>query len=383
MDSLIIHSDQSDPYHTLIEQFLVSQFPTQVKLSKSGVVDAVTNELFGTNQNRYGPKPSAEYQVAMREVVKYYTDRFLRIPILVPWGSRKPHVTGSVDVAELSALKQLDCLRQRIEHIYPLGIDMRIRVEDASGNYLFEDEGVPSRLAVEHYTEDFTRLVKVLGLDWYMKAVPESTLFNENTMKYKADEMLPDFIAYLAVTDGNVEMGVEDVPSFQNLKERGWKGEIPMAQREYYFSRYGSLYPNLNRKDAITKLARYFASSLARVQMKGRGDDIQWEGKYLQVTFVPPVPGAPDSIFNKTLYYRTVPLHFGASHMPPWRAKGYLRVHNDNTVEPKISSWVNAPLWDSLIHFEAEMQNLATTVKLRMDYQLADLKEMPWASKLT
>lgn len=93
-----------DPYSSLIATAIAREFPSQCVPSALQLVDLISSEIFGTKQQRYGPKPSPEVQVAIRDIIRDRVRLELPIPFLVPWGSEKPN-GGGPDLAEICALK--------------------------------------------------------------------------------------------------------------------------------------------------------------------------------------------------------------------------------------------------------------------------------------
>jgi len=130
-------------------------------------------------------------------------------------------------------------------------------------------------------------------------------------------------------------MNVWDIPAFVRLTEKGWKGEISKEQREYYINRYKKADPHISDIEAVMKLADYLGGSKARYDLNGRGIPVTDVGSFIQINFAHPVPGAPDGLFNNTLYYRTIPASMARTHIAPWRSKGYLQMVGE-TITPKL-----------------------------------------------
>ena len=128
-----------------------------------------------------------------------------------------------------------------------------------------------------------------------------------------------------------------DGKAWKALNTVGWLGIIPKEQREFYYNCYRRLYDIEDLTVARTKLAQYFAGSLARHKLGGLGTEKDWEHSFIQLNFSPPVPGDPFA--NNRVFYRTIPTCFTRDHMPPWRSKGYYRIYNDNTVKVGLTSW--------------------------------------------
>lgn len=323
--------DLTDPYSAVIGRFVSQQFPRKLCGSNPNLIDLLTEEILGTKQHRYGPKPSPESIVAMRDIIRHYIAANRPIPFLVPWGSEKPNGTG-IDIAELAGLKVMYSLYDRVSNHYAPGIRFNIRIEDASAPHLFDDREKARRDA-KLYTDGFVNLIKALELDSFIRAVPESTLITEETYNQMADQILPDMHRALQLLQDN-----KDYEAGLILNGIGWKGAISPDMLAYYLTQYSKLYPTRTVDQHIYTLAKYFAGSVARYRLKMRGDEQEWEGKYLDFSFVPPIPGT-ENYFARRVYYRTLPLNYTSNHIAPWRGKGYLTISNNNEVIPKIASF--------------------------------------------
>jgi hypothetical protein len=356
----IIISDQMDPYSKVINHFVLTQFPQKLCVNNPDLIDLLTDEVLGTKQTRYGPKPSPESIVAIRDIIRHYVSQRLPIPFMVPWGSEKPNGSG-IDVAELSALKTIHALQNRISSHYQAGAVFNIRLEDASAPHLFDDKD-EARKNAKLYTDAFVKLVYVLGIDGFVKAIPESTLTTEETFNAEADSIVPYMEQALkALQFGNEAEGKA------LLQSLGWSGSITQEMRDYYYGQYAKLYPHHSIEGHIKILARYFAGSLARYRLKIRGDAPEWQGKFLDLSFPAPIPGTAQ-LFNRRIYYRTVPSEFTSNHMPAWRAKGYLTINNDNEATPKLGSFFEQRTYNTHC---MKLRRDNVEVKVQADYILA------------
>jgi hypothetical protein len=352
-------TSQSDPYANLIETFISKDFPRRLATSSTQLLDILTDEILGTKQTRYGPKPSVESIVRIRDVIRRSVGLGVPIPFMVPWGSEKPDGT-SIDIGELAALKQLSCLNARITPHYERGLQFNIRVEDTSAPYLFIDDPDKARDDAVRYTSDFVTLVKVLNHE-FIKVVPESSLTNEAAFNEAADQRLGYFEKALRMYDA-----LEDDKATELLNQIGWKGGLAPETRLFYYNQYEKLYPRHSHSAKLSILARYFASASARHSLKIRGDDPSWEGQFIDLSFVGPTPGT-EGYFGRRVYYRTLPLEFTSNHIAPWRAKGYLHIGNDNTVTPKLATFTDKkPYNPNVTVFSSDLLQ----VQVRTDYVL-------------
>lgn len=316
----------SDPYTSIIKKKIIGQFPIVFQRDSSQVLEGIMKELLASAKLRFGPLPSPESIVRLREIVRKYVAQSLPIPLLVPWGSKKVANGYSVDTAELSAIKMLTCLGSRVEAVYTPGTQIVLRVEDLSGFTLFKDEGQPAIESSNRYVDDLEKLVRILNPS--IKFQKETLMHNASDYEKTAEEFIPIMHEHLKNPT---------VDSLNNLKEYGWKGDIPQHQLEYYLERYAKIYGS-DAEQQIAKLAVYFGTAWARHKLNMIGDLPEWEKDYIQINFAPPVPGAPTDIVSNFIHYRTTPSTQTRDHLPPWRAKGFLEISEDR-VKFKLASW--------------------------------------------
>lgn len=317
---LNITCDHLDPYADSIATFIKREFPV---LAKTGdMLDLLTDAIIASGQVRFGPKPSPESLVAIREIITLWTSKKQPIPFLIGWGSEKPDGSG-IDIAEVMAMKTLSCLQHRVQQYYTPGVQFAIRVEDASAPHLFFDRQEQARIDASRYTSGFLNLAKVLGISDFVKIIPESSMISEETFNRMADEVLPAMEAHVNDPMNNRHREV--------LFDYGWK--IPLSQETigYYLDRYQKLYPELNQTQRNHLLARYFAGALSRHTLGITGANKAWDGKFLELSFVAPTPGIGVSRAMRRIYYRTMPCNITTNHMPAWRAKGYLKINGEVT----------------------------------------------------
>jgi hypothetical protein len=268
-------------------------------------------------------------------VIRTSLERDQPIPIVVPFGSRKTVLGEPLDIAEVAALKQLHGLQERVSKYHRKGVQINMRIEDTSGNYLFAEDGQQSRNDTKLFTTSMTNLIYALDLK-FIQPLPESTMVPEGHYFQECNMFFPHMMDYLLVTHESPEYRWKHTVPYSELMAMGWKGDVSLAQRSYYYDRYRALQPDITVQDQIRKLARYFTTSWARYKNKMSGAQPTWDS-YIALTFCPPVPGTPAGMFDRYVYYRTLPLCFAQTHMPPWRSKGYLKLNG--TVVPKLASW--------------------------------------------
>jgi hypothetical protein len=330
------HGAISDPYSKIIEGFVVSQFPGAKLSGTEPLLDILTKVFVSSNNIRFGPAPNPESLVAIRAAIRANLEKELPIPILVPWGGRKAQLGYPIDIAELSALKQLHRLNQCVKEHYAPGIDINIRIEDTGALYLYQKDGGAGEMSTEVYSADFQKLVRILNLD-FIHPIRESDLMSKINYFALSNKIMEPMLNYLMESQ-IAGFSRDNSASWVTLKELGWQGEIVAEQRAYYISRYKAADASLTDMEALQMLAQYFAGSLARYKLNGTARNQSWGNDFIQISFVPPVPGAPTSLVSKNLYYRTVPEKMSRSHMPAWRCKGYVLI-TDESACPKLTNF--------------------------------------------
>ncbi|MDQ3076348.1 MAG: hypothetical protein M3Q34_04460 [bacterium] len=337
--SLIIRSlNELDPYGAQVEQFFASELPANIG-DLGSVVDSVAAAFISTNKIRYGSAPTPESIVVMRSAIRYCVEQKIPIRILCPWGSKKPLNCKSIDIAEVMGLKALACLNARIRKFYEPGIQVNLRIEDTSGYHLFAgQDGV--RKASEKYVQDFLSLINILGYKDFINPLPESSLVNETDFFVFAEKVKLVFLDYIEETDLNGFGNIDSLSSWNTLKgEYGWSGIIPAEMRDFFRGQYGKMYQNVPEEHKTELLCRYFAGSLARYKLKATGKLESWGQNFIQLNFAQEAPGTPAAISGKRIICRTIPANFCETHLPPWRAFGFLEIRD--SVKPKITSWFN------------------------------------------
>lgn len=358
---------QDEPYGKIITKFLNQEFKNPNIQEKGMLLDILTDAVVSTSKIRFAPIATPEILVSIRQTISNAIRNELPIPVLTPWGSRKAVSGYIVDVAELSALRQLQCLQLRVKQFYEPGVDVRMRMEDTSGFWLFGQTEDIAR-ETQQYVVDMENLIHVLDFDSFIHAVRESQIFDTAEYYRTAESIMVPMLEYLKVTDRDGFSNYAHLESYKELERLGWKGMISAQQRDYYRNRYHTAYPGLTADEYTRKLANYFSGSLARIKLNGTGARRDWGSDYLRVTFVNPIPDAPEHLTMKNIYYRTIPKSFTREHMPPWRSRGYVTIDENGKVTPKIKSFGHTI---ENINFNRMMiSNGGSNVTIQADYQL-------------
>lgn len=358
---------RDDPYAAVICRYFSMQFPRIINASDSQLLEILTTIMVGDKNIRYGPVPPPEQLVVIRKIIAHSIELGLPIPVLVPWGGRKLDKAISLDVAEVSALNQLITVNESVRKYYNPGLQINVRIEDLNAEWLYKDhEGI------DDYTLGMVNLITILKGENNITPMLESQMMSnekyvEVSVRYA--DLLTDVIVKQMASP---EVDVTTLPSFQKLLQAGWQGKIPSEQRNYYIDRYKVMEPGKDNLYYAAKLADYFAGSKARYDLNGRGNPTSKVEGFIQINFANAVPGAPVSIFNNTLYYRTVPMKDGRTHIAPWRAKGYLEIGTDNLIKTKVTNWGNKELIDSLQPVTLQFADSEEKILIQADYTCED-----------
>jgi len=333
-----------DPYESVIENYLSSTFNKVITPSDKNLLNILTTILVGDKNIRLGSVPEIENLVEIRKVISDSIDKNIPIPILTAWGGRKTIATELVDTAELSAIHQLLRLDSCVKVYYPKGILVHIRIEDTGAYWLYRGNSPTVNIkSINKYSADFATLVETFRGDSFITPIRESILMDTNEYfslsKRYSNVLLP--VISTRMLDYNAPLSTE---SKRKLESIDWQGDIPSEQITHYLNTYSRLYPDDTIESNVIKLADYLGGAKARYVLEGRAAPAD---KYIGISFVPPIPGAPSSIFNTTLYYRTIPASDGRTHIAPWRAKGYLEISRDS-VKAKLTHWSNIDILSQL-----------------------------------
>lgn len=361
-----VSSSPENPYGELICRFFQTEFPTISEPSNANLLEIITSLFISTKENRYGPCPLPEQQVVIRKVIATAIERGDAIPVLIPWGGRKALLTSSIDVAEVSALRQVIKLDEAIKRHYSPGIGVNIRIEDTGAKWLYRGSE-ESDYSIDEYSTDLYDLVNVLRGNSLITPIRESNLMDYDTYHTISANRSHVINEYLTASDNSGRLGSGS--AFEELQKVGWTGEIPFEQRNYYRNLYLNMDNTLSFANATKKLADYLGGAKARYELNGRAEPKSDYG-FIQLSFVPQIPGAPASIFNNMLYWRTVPTSNGVTHISPWRGKGYLKINNQNDIKMKVTSFGNKELIEDLVQEVVTLTNGDYSVSVEADYLL-------------
>lgn len=314
-------SGANSEYDEVICSLIEREFPGSIQDGGCAAFEAVVSQIVGTKQSRFGPTPSPEVLVTIRDAVRRSMEAQVPIHVLIPWGASKQGNYG-IDLAEVFALKQIKKLVDGVSAHYKPGIRATIRVEDLTDQLLF---GENYKHKVVAYTHELAKLALIIGGS-AVYSETELVQITGNSPKFFMDEVnSKSDKLYQAIKHGN-EHGCVDA-----LSEIGWTGGLPLAQMEYYQKVYSRLYPSRSDHWRNDKIATYFAASLVRRQMGATGGG----ATSVILCFAKPVPAANQ---DRRVYYRTLPERYQNTHYSPWLAKGFVRIRGREAA-PAIVGW--------------------------------------------
>lgn len=354
--------DPDNPYGTVIAGFLTKElFPANLD-NKGQLLDALTDAFVASGQIRQGPAPTPEVLVTIREAIRHWIDAGQSIKVLVPWGSRKADDSG-VDVAELGAMRQLIALNERVKRYYGPGIHVNLGIEDMGGYFLWQDDS-KSIVNSKAYVDQFARMVNILGYEW-LEPVKESSIGDFVIFRKVADEMSDVLYQYLhRVNAGDPGSYIKE--ELLMAHELGWKGDVPQVMIDHYLRQYERYYPDLTANRRLRMLGRYLGQSFARYRTNTKIKYPSWDGKYVQINFPQTVPGIPEALAARRLYYRTLPMKMARTHLPAWRGRGHLSIASDGAVTSKLTTVFDRPA--DLQPLKVQLTDGRDTVTINADF---------------
>jgi len=355
-----------DPNIEVIKDFFRTEFPPIAAGNTESMVTLIAGKIIGSRSYRLAGAPTLESQVEIRGVIRDAIESGKRIPMLVVCGPKKTDNSESIDIAELSALRVLACVQRQVQEYYPTGLDIILRIEDSTG-YFLEGESPEITNSIEVYTEELRALIRILGYDNFITAVRETSIIEYGIFKAEGERLYPYFYNYLMESEVEHLDKWEKLDSYKVLQKVGWVGIIPPEMREYYHRRYSLIYPEMSAMERLDLMAKYFGITLARGVLDGIGSRPEWNHRFIQINFAPPVTGEPKNRTTTRIYYRTVPLSHTKKHLPFWRAKGYLKLNGNARIS--LATW-NEKL--DLIPFEVQLSRGEDTVTIKADYMIVE-----------
>lgn len=323
----------------------------------------ITKTLIGSKKIRFGNYPSDSNINFIKDLISKQIAKNEPIALVVPMGPHKTILNENVDLAEVYALKTLSALNERVKQFYPQGLHIYLREEDITGWFL---TGTTREVQqnIESYLLAFEKLIRVLKYDNFISTFRESHLVNYVDILALIKVYLEPMRNYINDSDDDC-VDYRNLTSYKVLKALGWKGDIPQKQRNFYKERYKRNYPNKTQDEINEMMVNYLAISFAKSQFNALVPE-HIKHTFIQLTFAPPIPGIPQDIVSRRIYYRTLPSSISRSHLPFWRAKGFLKVTIDG-VNLALNNWDNQ---DEFYRHIVQLSSQNDTVILNADIEI-------------
>jgi hypothetical protein len=307
------------------------------EIKGESLATTLVREMIGTQKCRFTPYPNEEIQAKMTKLTEKFIKNDMPLQVLIPMGPKKPVPGEGVDIAELSILRTLSGLNNRISTRYAKGVHFYLREEDATGWFL--EKEIPNiHECTENYLSGFEKLIEVLGYTSFITPFRESTLLDFDKYVDTVTKLEPVFRKYFKESEKVEPSNYEQLQSYKDLCATGWQSNIPPEQREFYFNRYKYLYPNRSKEEINEMIISYMATTIARNKLHSTCPP-EIGNEYFQLCFAPPVPGSPQSLASTRVYYRPLPTSIHRCNIPFWRARGVLEKQADDKLHPKITNW--------------------------------------------
>ena len=285
----------------------------------------VLNVLIPGPSLQNGPLPTEESTKAMLRTIHGYIEEDMPIPILIAAAACKLPLSGhSVDVAEVIFIKMLIDLQIQVQTYYPIGLSIRIRLEDGVTMVLFPREGLETMLA--SYVSEFRRVIETLNAASFITLVCETDVMPVHVYMPIVFKFSPLFIEHFKTSDNFLEGGEDEeskqkrISSLEELQSYGWGEPVSKNEREIWKSRYASHFPNKTEESYVEGMSLYYANILARRYLKGSGTLPSWKHGHLEIALRPPPEGSP--VKQNRLYYRSAKKENIKSSLPFWQLVG-------------------------------------------------------------
>lgn len=322
----------------------------------------VADALIGPAQGRPAYVEIGETnRTSIEKSVAQYMAAGLPIEGVTFWGGARQYGTGKnlgIDAADLLALLRYEAMNRAVKASgYSSGVKVQLVFEDLGRRFMGGDSP-DMRRRVEHYQTDMQKLVATTTSCVHF--TPESQIIAQNEVPPKVREILgldPNkpmkgsdelffqvaskaediMFAYLraserpatrAPDDANDQAGfarVANLPEYQALERLGFKGGIPMAQRESVrkrtLLRLGN--PTLTDAELDRHVAKYFAQGFARAIFNLRVGTSFAPGTNkpldtLSYSFLPYPPGTPETMIVRRVELSAVEDTAGEKVVPCW-----------------------------------------------------------------
>lgn len=316
---------------------------------------------------------------SIQTTIDEYMKAGLPIEGVTFWGGAKQYGIGDnlgIDAADLLAILRYQAMDRAVRNAgYQPGVRVQLVFEDL-GRRFMGNNTPEMKKRVEHYQEEMARLVRITST--VVRFTPESEIIARNEVPPRVREILDlpkdvpmkgseelffrlaakseDIMySYLRTTeeaatkapaDANDTQGfarVRSLPEYQELEKLGFKGGIPMDQRDSVRSRTRLRLGNADLPPAELDrhVAKYFAQGFARAMFNLRVGTSVPEGQSqplptLSYSFLPYPPGTPDSLIQRRVELAAVSDTGGDRVVPCWGGCAVLEPNGNIRFSSKV-----------------------------------------------
>jgi hypothetical protein len=302
-----------------------------------GVADKVAGIISSFSRTLAVPAFSERTTEGIRTRILEFIRRSVPVEAQMLWSPKKHWMRGNesaVDLAELMALQTLLSVDSAVRAAYRAGLSFRLDVEDIEFEFMErqDSEVIDAR---DIYISGLRRLIKALRLGevFTLCRVSERAKSREELRCWR--QMMTEnhqaLESYWYESEGRTIAAQEALPSFNELRRRGWKGTIPQEMRSYYLKRLGRLADTTDR-ERVDMVLRNLAGILLHYQIGLMSSSSMVDP--IKFSFVCPATSAPAELLLGRVDLRFVPrkLCSRVNAAAPWSTKGFLCGRGDRVL---------------------------------------------------
>ena len=293
------------------------------------VAGKLASILFNHSRSAATGVSDAKTLAGLRDRLLEFVRRGGAVEVQMLWSPKKHWVFESdsaVDLAELLAVQTLVSIDSAVRSVYPAGLSFVIDFEDVEFQFM-EGPGAEVINAQDLYISGLHRIVEALELDelFVLRRISEHARDAEELRRWRQQmaENYRALEAYWHESEACPVSSWETLPSFNRIRELGWKGTIPPEMRRYYLGLLGKPVDTSDR-EKVTMVLRNLATILLHYQ----AGLLRGSGKIQPIKFslVRSAAGAPASLQEGRVDIRFAPrkLCSRVSAAAPWSTKGFV-----------------------------------------------------------
>lgn len=352
-------------------------------------IDEIVSIFVGGKGERMAKAPvHKDIRATLHSIISVSSQTQTPIPVLIPSSACKLPMHGyELDLAEVMMLRYLANLQQRVTRIYPLGLDIVVRLEDLTLLAIFPQlPDIASKVSA--YTTQLKALVNRFNMQHFLRIRAESELVDPSLFAKHASDAAPIVHRYLNIceqlnqtkeckidqasvnnsspradssvspsslpslsppstpplspigrdsnptiaTDQQMELST-DLPRLEFIKQEaeqalsalGWVGGISPVAVDYLTNRYRKLYTNLSPSERTNLISLYYGAVIARKRLGGTGADPRWNFGRIDLCIAPPGPDQPPKS-------RVCQYFYPGSREPFWRVLGLITLNSSGNI---------------------------------------------------